>query len=306
MRKRFVVLGACLAVFTPFGAAVSAAESCSSLYDEINSAGENLTADQLKAYYRRSLETGDCTDAFKKALGRRVAVAVVRAVDETIASGQPAASQEAALEESLTFHRLWQVLAVLGDIAHERQDFNSAARRYQQSLETLADRELTKSEPSGSTISALFKKAETSRLLAPRYVPAPTNSAGALSGLAAANLRGFVPAKVAVPVIFTPNTPKIAAEGRRTVAAMINALTQQGSPDVLLVGHTASLVADPDSELLSEQRAHAVRQVMMDAGYGGAVQVQGLGARQPFDPDTSSRYTKEQRDQMNSRMELHR
>lgn len=306
MRKTFVVLGACLAAFMQFGSAVLATETCASLYEEINAGGAQLTADQLRTYYRRSLATGDCTDAFKKALGRRVAVAVVRAVDKTIASGQPAASQETALEESLTFHRLWQVLAVLGDIAHERQDFVSAARRYQQSLEALSDRELTKSEPSGSTITTLFKKAETSRLLAPRYVPAPKNNAGAPSGLAAANLRGFVPAKVAVPVVFEPNSTELAAEGRRAVTAMINELTHQGSPDVLLVGHTASREGKSNSELLSEQRAHAVRQIMIDAGYGGAVQIQGLGIRQPFDPDTPSRYTKEQTNRMNSRVELHR
>lgn len=304
MCSRSAVAGTCFAVLVAFGPVALAAERCASLYDEIRSGNQQYTVNQLKSFYGRSLATGDCTDAFKKALGRRVAVAITREVDAAIASGRPAASQEANLAESLTFHRLWQVLAVLGDIAHERDDFISATLRYQQGLETLSDLQLTKTTPAGETIRALFKKAETSRLLAQRYVPAPKGSAGAPRGLGAANIRGYIPDRVAVPISFEPGTSDIKPEGRRAAADMITQLTRQGSPDILLVGHTATADAGPTRQLLSEQQAHAVRQTMLNAGYRGRVQTMGRGATQPFEPDEPARYTKQQREQMNTRLEL--
>lgn len=304
MRKRSVFAGACLAALVPFAPALPATETCASLYDEIRSGDQQYNVDQLKSFYSRSLATGDCTDAFKKAMGRRVAVAITREVDTAIAAGQPAASLETRLTESLTFHRLWQVLAVLGDIAQERADFISAALRYQQGLETISDLQLTRTAPAPKTIRTLFKKAETSRLLASRYVPAPKSAAGAPRGLGAVDIRGYIPGSVAVPIAFEPGTTTIMQEGQRAIADMVNQLTRQGSPDVLLIGHASTPDAQPNRQLLSEQRAHAVRQVFVKAGYRGAVQIQGRGAERPFEPDDPARYTKQQRQQMNTRVEL--
>lgn len=306
MRKGCFITTVCLCALFPLSLPAHAAENCSALFDKVEAGGQNLSVDQLKEYYQASLKTGDCTDAFRRGLGRRVAVAIANQVDQATAAGQSLESQEATLSDSLNYHRLWQVLATLGDIAQGRDDHTTATKRFQESLEAIADTGVTKTAPPEKTIAAIFKKAETSRMLAKTFVPTPKNRAGEPTGLGSLNIRGFKPSRVAIPITFEYDSVEFTPEGARAAEDMIAQLTTQGSPDILLVGHTDARGAFGYNQYLSELRANAVRTFLLESGYQGKVKTVGRGEDEPFLPDDPSRYHIEQIHQMNRRVELRR
>ena len=306
MRKGCFVTAICLCALFPLSTAAMATDNCAALFEEVEAGGQNLNVDQLKAYYQASLKAGDCTDEFRRALGRRVAVAITNQVDQATSAGQTIASQEATLTDSLNYHRLWQVLATLGDIARDREDHTTATKRFQESLEAIADTGLTKTAPPEKTIEAIFKKAETSRMLAKTFVETPKNRAGEPTGLGSLNIRGFRPSRVAIPITFEYDSVEFTREGARAANDMINQLVTQGSPDILLVGHTDARGAFGYNQYLSELRANSVRTFLLEAGYQGRVSTVGRGEDEPFLPDDPSRYHVEQIHQMNRRVELQR
>lgn len=297
-----------LFVLSFFGATVlanattQAVMSCNQIYAEVESAGRILKVNQLKAHYRQSLAAGDCPDTFRRKLGRQVATAIVRAAEEAVASGQSLESQESRLTDSLKYHRLWQVLATLGDIAKRRQDFVTAAERYQQSLDAIADETETRKPPAAKVIASIFKKAETSRLLADSYVAPPRSRTGKPTGLGALSVRGFKPATVAIPITFDADSSALTPEGEAAARDLLRQLQADGSPDVTLVGHAGG--TRPQS--LSEARATAVKQFLVKAGYNGKIDTVGRGASEPYAPDDPSDYSERQRRRMDRRVELRR
>lgn len=281
-----------------------AAESCGVIFQEARALHEGAPLGDLKDLYGRALAAGDCDDAFRRALGRRVAARIVGKVEKEIAAGAALSTQKAALEESLTYGRLWQVLATLGDIAREARGYGAAAKRYQEALDAIADRGTTRKAPPERVIARIFTKAEETRLLAPDYVETPVNRAGEPAGLAALKVRGFVPTAVAVPVTFAYNSTDFAAKGEAAAADMLRYLKAQGSPDIRLIGHTDPRGSDAYNQDLSLRRAAALQKFLRERGYEGFVQSDGRGEAEPFEPDDPGRYNQEELWQMSRRVEL--
>ena len=306
MRKTLAFVCSLLGAAVPASATTQAVMSCTQVYAELQASGTGLKINQLKAYYRQSLAAGDCSDAFRKTIGRRVAVAIANAAEQAVAAGRSLESQESRLTDSLKYHRLWQVLATLGDIAKRRQDFVTAADMYQQSLDAIADETATRKAPDERIIASIFKKAETSRLLADSYVAPTRNRAGEPSGLGAPSVRGFVPSKVAIPITFEQGTAALAPEGKSATADLMRQLQAQGSPDITVVGHTDAGVGATARQRLSENRAAAVKRFLLEAGYSGSIDTAGRGASEPYAPDDPSGYTERQRHRMDLRVELRR
>ena len=301
-----------LFVFSLFGATVvanapiQAAMSCNQIFTEVENADRALKVNQLKIRYRQSLGAGDCPDAFRRKLGRQVATAIVRAAEEAVADGKSLESQEGRLTDSLKYHRLWQVLATLGDIAKRRQDFVTAAERYQQSLDAIADETQTRRPPADRIIATIFKKAETSRLLADSYVAPPRTRTGKPTGLAALSVRGFTPSAVAIPITFSPNSVSLTFAGEAASRDLLRQLQAEGSPDITLVGHAGPNDSVARGQSLSEARASAVKALLIEAGYRGKVATVGRGLKEPFAPDDPSDYSEPQRQRMDRRVELRR
>ncbi len=296
----------CLAVLGVAGvlAPASAMADCRAIYDEVQAAGNAASLAVLKDYYDRSLHTADCDDAFRAALGRKVSGRIVAGIEKALAGGASAASQKGQLEESLVYFRNWQVLAMLGDIEAEVRDNVAATTRYQDALNVIDDDRLTPNPPPAAVIRKIFKKAETQRLLAPTYVRAPRNRAGAPTGLGACRTRGFVVKKVAVPITFKFDSVEFDAKGVPAAKDLIEQLRSCGSPKVTLVGHTDASGEAGYNLSLSQKRAAAVRDYLKSAGYSGQIAVQGRGENEPFSPDDPKAYGQDERDRMNRRVEL--
>ena len=305
MRRALLIIsfiGATVLVHAP----TQAAMSCSQVFAEVENAGHTLKVNQLKNRYRQSLAASDCPDAFRKKLGRQVAAAIVRAAEEAVAAGKSLESQEGRLTDSLKYHRLWQVLATLGDIAKRRQDFVTAAERYQQSLDAIANETETRKPPADKIIASIFKKAETSRLLADSYVAPPRTRTGKPTGLAALSVRGFTPSTVAIPITFGPNSVSLTPEGEAASRDLMRQLQAEGSPDITLVGHAGPNDSATHGQRLSEARADAIKALLVQGGYRGKIETVGRGLKEPFAPDDPSDYSEPQRQRMDRRVELRR
>ena len=283
---------------------VTAATTCAGLHKEVETLGSNATLEQFKQFWSAAANMADCTDAYREGLGRKVAVRLVDKIEAAMQAGATAESQKASLEATLQYNRLWQVLAMLGDIEAGTGNTEAAARRFQESLEVVADENLTKSPPSEDVIRSIFKKAETQRLLSASYVPAPRNRAGVPTGLGALGVRGFVPTARAVPITFQVDSVEFDDKGQAAVIDLAFQLKARNSPDITLVGHTDPRGTNAYNQTLSERRAEAVKEFLKKQNYAGRITTSGRGEDERFQPDDVSQYSEEQRFQMDRRVEL--
>ncbi len=304
MQKLVVgVLGlAAIAVLT--ANPVKAATTCAGLHKEVEALGGGATLEQFRQFWNAAANMADCTDEYREGLGRKVAVRLAEKIEAAMQAGATAESQKANLEATLQYNRLWQVLAMLGDVEAGSGNTEAASRRFQESLEVIADENLTKSPPPKDVIRAIFKKAETQRLLSASYVPAPRNRAGVPTGLGARGVRGFVPTARAVPITFLVDSVDFDDKGQAAVIDLAFQLKARNSPDVTLVGHTDPRGTNAYNQSLSERRAKAVKDFLQKQNYAGRITTAGRGEDERFQPDDVSQYSDEQRFQMDRRVEL--
>ena len=226
-----------------------AAQNCRDLYEEIQASAKYPDTDKLKDFYERAALLPDCDGAFRAALGRQIAVVLVLRVKHAVNSGASAGDHVPDLEESLRYYRLWQVLALLGDIARDEGDHDKAALRFQEALQAIDDPDLTNQVPEVTVIEALVKKAETERLLAKNYVAAP-RTRGKPTGLGAPGVRGFMIEKVAIPITFVFGKTELTHKGAAAASDMLEQLKAQGQLDITLVGHTDPVGSDAANQVL--------------------------------------------------------
>ncbi len=281
-----------------------AATTCAGLHKEVEALGSNATLEQFKQFWHAAANMADCTDTYREGLGRKVAVRLGDKVETVMQAGATAECQKANLEATLQYNRLWQVLAMLGDVEAGVGNTEAASRRFQESLEVVADENLTKSPPPEGVIRSIFKKAETQRLLSASYVPAPRNRAGVPTGLGALGVRGFVPTARAVPITFKVDSVEFDDKGLAAAIDLAFQLKARNSPDITLVGHTDPRGTNAYNQTLSERRAEAVKEFLQKQNYTGTITTTGRGEDARFQPDDVTQYSEEQRFQMDRRVEL--
>lgn len=314
-----VLLAAAIALMATAGAA--SAETCTDLYAEIRAAGKGAGLEKYKEFYDRAQHLADCDKAFRDRLGRRVAIRMVNA-----ATG---AREKELLEESLVYHRLWQTLDRLGDIARQRRDFAEATRRYQQALDEINDPDLIGRAPDEETIKGIFKKAETAWLFSSTiskvYVATTRNRAGDPAGLASGGVRGVKINRVSVPITFEYDSTCFTEVGAKAAHDLAVQLKAKGLPAVSLVGHADPRGSAGYNKVLSERRALSVKGFLLAEAYcpgevrydcssaaetnyscakEALISTFGHGESEPFVPDDPTRYSEEEIHQMSRRVEL--
>ncbi|MEM7429763.1 MAG: OmpA family protein, partial [Pseudomonadota bacterium] len=183
------------------------------------------------------------------------------------------------------------------------KDHAEASRRYQEALEAIDDKLMTKRAPNEKVIRTIFKKAEDARLLSASYVPVP-KTRGVPQGLGAPTIRGIKIKKIAVPITFEFGTTTFTAKGEAAASDLLSYLKAQGSPKITLVGHTDPVGPASYNLGLSEERAFAVKDYLAGSGYGGGIHIVGKGEHEPYQPADISRYSEEELHQMSRRVEL--
>lgn len=275
------------------------ATECSSLRPQARQAVEAGDLPAAKALYADVRNV--CDAAFVDAYGRRVAALLFAAAT---AGDVP---DERALLEALQYGRPWQVLATLGDIESGRKDWSGAARHYQEALTEINNPVRTPQQPAADIIRMVFKKAETTGLLASEYVPTVRDVNGANGGLALSAVRGVAIAKVALPVQFVFRKADMTDAGlaaAKDMAAFLKNDKTLSDKGIVLVGHTDPIGADAFNRALSRQRAEAVADYLRANGVTVRIATDGKGKDQPFEPDQASKYTQDELYQMDRRVEL--
>ncbi len=296
-------LAAALVCMISNAAPSNAASTCAELRSDIQSAGSRPGSTALRGFHEQAMALPNCDQALVEYLLRRIAVAMSR---EAETQSLTTSDRKRRLEASLEYHRLWQVLKSLGDIAYERRDYESATLRYQQSLESIDDPETTADRhvPDGEVIGQIYRLAEMTRLVAQRYVAAPVNRAGEPTGLGAGDVRGFTFSRVAVPVTFVFAKSDFDPEGARAADDLLAHLRSQGSPDITLIGHTDPVGSRTANQALSERRANSVASFLSANGYEGNIRTSGRGEDEGYAVPDPTEFSQDELHRLYRRVEI--
>ena len=279
--------------------------------DVVHSLREALRARDLEAA-RRSYEAVDreseCNDAYRAKAKRKVADLHARIAVKRMASGESLRSQRALLMQGLGYARTWLVLALLGDVAYESQDYDRATKWYESSLTLMRNERETSTAPPNPTIERIHGRAQQSRLLARGFVPTPKNRSGRRDGLAAISYRNFKPERVAIPINFRTNSAELTERGRHFARDMAVYLDEQRPGNITLYAHTDPRGSEEYNLELSRRRGEAVKRFLRDQGVTPLIRVEAMGESRPFplDPRDRNRHTQAERWQMDRRVELKR
>ena len=306
--RRFIPLRVLMSVAIALSMSAAAFEAaradCREVANALNEALGARDLDAIQGRFDAVLEEPSCSDSFREKAGRAVSMAHARVVQERMASGTNLASQRALLEQGLGYARTWPVLALLGDAAHDAEDYDGASARYQEALVVIDDAVKTPRPPPKSEIERIFRRAAQSQLLAKEYQPPPKTRSGAPGGLAAESIRGFVVERVAVPITFHTDSTEFTEKGRRAAAEMVEYLTEQRSGRIAIAGHTDPSGDEAYNLDLSRQRAETVARYLREHGFTGQVDVIAKGESERFPIDDPSAYSIKQRWQLDRRVEL--
>lgn len=258
------------------------------------------------AAYEAVLDAGaDCTAEQRNWSARRAAALHLQQAARLQQEAQPPQAVLRLLDEALRFAPVWQAYAMRGDLRQRLPgaDYAQASQDYQSALAEIAENPAAQ-VPDG-TIAALFRKAEQTRLLAERPVPAPLLRSGAPAGLAATRIRSFAPMVVAMPIQFEFGSANFTPGGMRAAEALASMLGAEGRPPIRLNGHTDPVGSAEANRLLSLRRAQAVAQFLVSQGYQpGLIEVAGMGASAPLRIEDPAIYSQAQVHQILRRVEL--
>ena len=304
-RRSMVRLVLALLVVSVSGLMAEAARAeCRGVAEELQSALAARDLDAARRLYGRAWEEAACGDTFRARAGRAVSVLHARVAQDRMEAGASLASQQEVLERGLDYGRTWPVLALLGDAAHDVRDYGRASTLYQEALTAIDDTAMTPKPPPRSEIERIFHRAGLSRMLASDYLPSPRTRSGAAGGLAAAAIRGFAVERVPVPITFYTGSAEFTGTGRRAAADMADYLLAQKPARITIAGHTDPRGSEGYNLDLSRQRAEAVARFLREQGFLGRVEVVAKGENERFPAADLNAYTREQRWQLDRRVEL--
>jgi outer membrane protein OmpA-like peptidoglycan-associated protein len=303
MRMRHCIAGV-LGLWLAAGIAAPASADCAAIAGAFGAAVRAADLEAARDLYDQAWSEPSCDGAFRQQIGRKAALLHVQAAQRRIDARESLATQEPLLRRGLAIGRPWQLLAMLGDLHHERKDFAEAASLYQEALTTIGDPRLTEMAPAVPTIARIHRRAAQNRLLAADYRPVPVHRDGSPGGLAQASIRGFEPEAVPIPITFRFDSTEFTAKGRKAAEDMAGYLNRAGDRRIAIVGHTDERGSESYNRGLSERRAAAVATFLRQNGFAGEIAAIGKGKSEPFQPDDPGRYTQEERWQMDRRVEL--
>lgn len=278
--------------------------ACSDLARSLRSALAEQDLEAARRHHEAVWRETSCDDGFRARAGRAVSLLHARIVQERVAAGESLASQRPLLEQGLEHARSWPVLALLGDVAHDTRRYDDAAAFYQEALTAIDDPVETPKAPPEAEIERIFDRAALTRMLASTYRPSPITRSGAPGGLAATSIRGFRIERVPVPVTFHTGTADFTAKGDAAARDLLEQLGAEQPAGITLAGHTDPRGTESYNLDLSRRRAEAVARYLRVAGFTGRVEIVAKGESERFPLEDPAAYTREERWQMDRRVEL--
>ena len=280
------------------------ANTCLELAQSLRSALVESDLKGARISYESIWREPACDENFKSRIARSIAMLHAVHAQKEIEAGASLQSQRVLLQQGLGYARTWPLLAMLGDFAHDEQDFDKAVTLYQEALKVIDDPIETPVSPAESEIARIFQRAAQSHMLAESYHPAPKTRSGRPSGLASTRIRGFKINRVPVPISFHTGSADFTDKGLRAAADMSEYLNTQNPGKIKIVGHTDPRGGAQFNLELSRKRVGAVARYLRDRGFAGQIEIVAKGESERFAVDDESVYSLEQRWQMDRRVEL--
>jgi outer membrane protein OmpA-like peptidoglycan-associated protein len=269
----------------------TARADCTALDIEIREAIKAGRAEKFALLNQRMLEEPTCPGEYREKVGRVLALATVKRLDDKY--GKASAAPVGALADAVRLGRPWQALYALGDAHYEKKRFAEAVRAYEAAIEDARDERLNPKAPPKEVEVLLFKRAYQARALADGYVEVAVTR-GKRGGLASPKYRNFTISAVPVPIRFGYNESTLTEDGRLAAADMLKYLGEQGIKRVRLIGHTDPVGGEDYNLGLSKARAEAIQAYFAENGYTGEIGITGEGEAKRFEPDDPSAYTEDQ------------
>jgi len=281
------------------------AQDCARALERMRAAWPNATAAELARIQRTEVDVA-CTGTEGADSARRVAL---RHAQEAVRIADPNARIALLRAGIAVSGEPWQLQEMLGDALVATENHTGATQHYQFALNSLHHLPPTAAEPPREHIERLLRKAQQARLLAPQIVTLPTTRDGRPGGLGLRSVRGIVVEAVAQPLHFNTDSVDLTPLGQQAFRQLQELLREEGNPAITLIGHTDERGSDAHNDALSLRRAQRVAELLVAAGYApDRIRAEGRGKRQPF-PVTEVqdvRFTREQRWQLDRRVELRR
>lgn len=244
-----------------------------------------------------SAEPG-CDGAYVDAARRAIALAVLEAGRSAKGEFAPAAVTAAA-----AIARPWQVSLALGDLRYGARDYAAATQAYEAAINEIRNPRAVPNPPGRDVEDYLATRAYQAKSLAPGYV-ASRGFRGEPAGLIVPTFRNFTAVSVPVPVRFDTDRATLTADGERAVDDLRAFLVSQGVKSLRLVGHTDERGSNAHNDALSAARADAVATALRADGVGCTIETRGAGEHQPFAADDRSKYSREDLDAFDRRVEF--
>jgi OmpA-OmpF porin, OOP family len=293
MSLRAIMLAAAAGLL-PALPAGSALADCTAIDGAVKAA---LTAGAVAEYgplFDDMVAEPSCDAAYRDRVGR----AMARSVLTTLSTDSP----PEAIATATRYGRPWQVLVALGDAYYERRDWAQTVPAYEEALDDMRDAVANPRPPPEEIERRVYSRAVEARALAPVFV-ATRQFRGQKTGLASPVFRNFTAEVVPVPVRFEYDSATLTPDGAAAVEDIFAYLKDNAPDGVTIIGHTDPRGSEDYNLGLSAARAGAVRDYLLQLGYGGTIDATGLGESQPFAADDPSKYSEEERFAFDRRVE---
>jgi outer membrane protein OmpA-like peptidoglycan-associated protein len=294
---------ACLLAASP-----AVAADCKSILDPFNEAIDEARETEAQTYIDKIAASADYGQ-YQTAAQLRLAALRLSAAQILMARGRPVSEFERLLTSAEAPEVLWQASATLGEVRFGARRFAEAAEAYDRAIAIVKNETLTRTQPERFEIEGLINRSGQARLLAASVKTAATfvptaKDEGGLGGIYSRSVRGIVPQAVPIPITFEYAKTTFTPIGEQAARELAQALKEQQTVRIQLVGHTDTRGTEETNKKLSAARAEAVAAFLKEEGVTATIETKGVGASEPLKLVDSSGLNQEDIYALNRRVEF--
>ncbi len=262
--------------------------SCGDFNTPVNQALQAKNLDELAGLLVKLKRQADCSVDYLKKLKRNMSDIAAAKARDFVQRGQ-LAEAEKWLQHKYAPVNSWTTQDVRGEIATKHKQWKKAAVFYNNALDLINNPKVTVQKPSPAEIERVQKLAIETQLVAGtliQIIGTKTNP---------------------IPVKFVFAKSQFTKDGKNSAKKLAHYLKQQNPKQITqitLIGHTDRIGSDAYNCELSKKRANALKKYLVDKGIHANITTIGKGKREPFKLYDPTRYTQQEIDQINRRVEF--
>ena len=308
---RLFTIGALLAIGLTPGIGQASLIPCDDVVDRWKRTTDATPLEEWARIYEDAFMESDCDGTTYADIGQEIIDRFLPDVWRSFREHDYVADLQGLQEQLETFSEYgvhWRIPFIQGEIARSVRDATGALEAYQYALLVLDDEELTRVPPAEQEIALLRDRLDEVAVvvaqLAPGELKLPVTRSGKVISQYSFSTRGYGRRKALVPVLFEFGKDAMTEAGWTSFRDVLETLEGQGSPDIVIVGHTDPIGSAESNLELSRARAAAIRRELMARDYSGDVGTKGMGEEQPFKFDDPGLYSETVRNQTHRRVEF--